>query len=266
MKFGEKPRGNRERFTAKMSVEYSLSQRNITTEHLNVAPVTVVSWFPNVIGTLAQRTGAVQSENWFYGSRYPLYTAVIGGYKVSFAMLPVGAPVTVMMMEEMIACGVKSFMGIGYAGGLQRDTTVGSFIIPTSCIVEEGTSSHYMHSGVAVCPSPHLVEILKESCREQEVQVFSGKHWTTDAPYRELLSKIEAYRQHGVLGVDMETSAMYVLGWHRTVDVCNLLIVSDELFHEWRPAFGTPELNLANDEAVDVILGALETGLPVIMS
>ena len=263
MKFPSKKRGAKERFTPKMSVNYSLKMRNISIEHLDVAPVVIVSWFPIIINTLAEKTGAKQSEHWFYGNRYPLYTTEMDGYKVSFALIPVGAPVTIMMMEELIACGAQTFIGAGYAGSLQRDAPVGSFLIPTSCICEEGTSSHYMHTGVAVCPSPHLVEILKESCREQGVTAFTGKHWTIDAPYRELVNKVEAYRQHGVFGVDMETSAMYVLGWYRTVDVCNILIVSDELFHEWNPAFGTQALDDANDIMVEILMGALETGLPI---
>jgi len=80
---------------------------------------------------------------------------------------------------------------------------------------------------------------------------------TTDAPYRELISKIEAYGRQGVLGVDMETSAMYALGQVRYVDVCNLLVVSDELSHEWRPAFGQTELLQALQRAQRVVLRCL---------
>jgi nucleoside phosphorylase len=56
----------------------------------------------------------------------------------------------------------------------------------------------------------------------------------------------------------METSAMYTLGKVRRVDVCNLLVVSDELLHEWKPAFGTPELDDANTKAQQVILRMIE--------
>ena len=67
------------------------------------------------------------------------------------------------------------------------------------------------------------------------------------------MSKIEAYGRQGVLGVDMETSAMYALGIYRSVSVCNLLVVSDELWHEWRPAFGTVELDDATDLAQRIV-------------
>ena len=50
---------------------------------------------------------------------------------------------------------------------------------------------------------------------------------------------------------------MYALGQTRGVDVCNLLVVSDELWQEWRPAFGQPELREAQQCAERVILRCL---------
>jgi len=75
------------------------------------------------------------------------------------------------------------------------------------------------------------------------------------------VSKIEAYRRRGILGVDMETSAMYTLGRVRGVEVCNLLVVSDELWHDWRPAFGSTELADATQRAERVILRCAAKGL-----
>ena len=56
----------------------------------------------------------------------------------------------------------------------------------------------------------------------------------------------------------METSAMYALGLFRNVRVANLLVVSDEVWHEWRPAFGTEELVRSTRDAQRIIERALE--------
>jgi purine-nucleoside phosphorylase len=37
----------------------------------------------------------------------------------------------------------------------------------------------------------------------------------------------------GILGIDMETSAMYRVAQHRGVSICNILVVSDELWTDW---------------------------------
>ena len=50
---------------------------------------------------------------------------------------------------------------------------------------------------------------------------------------------------------------MYALGQFRNVPVCNLLVVSDELWEDWRPAFRTPELKAATERAQRVILRVL---------
>ena len=52
----------------------------------------------------------------------------------------------------------------------------------------------------------------------------------------------------------METSAMYTLGQVRNVEICNLLVVSDELWNKWDPAFGTNGLREAAERARKIVL------------
>jgi uridine phosphorylase len=180
----------------------------------------------------------------------------------------IGAPATVAAMESLIACGARLFLGLGWAGSLQPNAPVGTFLIPTRCIREEGTSFHYLDADAVVAPDDRLVALLQRAAEEAageddkdedrgDTSVLTGPHWTTDAPYRELKGKIEAYRGRGVLGVDMETSALYALGQFRNVPVCNLLVVSDVVWQEWRPAFRTPQLKAATRRAQRVVLRAL---------
>ena len=250
-----------ERFTPRMFVEWAAKQRGLTVEDFGVTPVVVLTWSPGMALALAKLIDAKIPQHWPYGERFPLYAGQLGGKTVSFAYLPVGAPGTVMMMEEMIACGAQTFIGLGRAGSLRENLLVGSFIIPTSSVSEEGTSSHYLDHKTSVTPNSRLVELIREACKEEGITAETGPVWTTDAPYREFVSKIVAYHHQGVLAVDMETSAMYALGLVREVDVCNLLVVSDELLHEWKPAFRTPELDVANDKARHVILKVLEKNI-----
>jgi uridine phosphorylase len=232
------------------------------------APRVVVSWGPNVIEELAESIGAEPAEHWGWLTRFPLYTGEIAGRRVSFVQVGIGAPTTVTAMESLIACGARTFLGLGWAGSLQPSAPVGTLLIPTECIREEGTSFHYLDADATVGPDEGLVALLQRAAAEvadedeekNATSVLVGSHWTTDAPYRELKGKIEAYRQRGVLGVDMETSAMYALGQFRNVPVCNLLVVSDVVWREWDPAFRTPELKAATRRAQRVVLRALTEG------
>jgi len=108
-------------------------------------------------------------------------------------------------------------------------------------------------------PAQRLVRALEKARVKKGVVAYTGPLWTTDAPYREMVTTIENYRLRDILGVDMETSAMYALGVYRNVEVCNFLVVSDELWRDWRPAFGLPELREALKLAEEVILEAITT-------
>jgi uridine phosphorylase len=248
------------RFTPYMLVSHYAAQEGITVEEIDVAPVVVVSWSPRVIQAFADSVGAQLSPYCPWSRQHLLCTGEVQGQRVSFAQVGIGAPTTVSAMEQMIACGARLFLGLGWAGSLQPHAPVGTLLIPTRCLSEEGTSPHYVGDDVELVPDQALVELLQAAAREEGTEAVPGAHWTTDAPFRELCAKIDAYRQQGILGVDMETSAMYALGRFRNVPVCNLLVVSDEVWRDWRTAFRTPELRAATDGAQRVVLRALGTG------
>ena len=73
-----------------------------------------------------------------------LQTGAVEGRAVSIVRSPIGAPGTISVMEELIECGAKKIIGIGYAGSLQANIPIGSLIIPTHCVSDEGTSRHYL--------------------------------------------------------------------------------------------------------------------------
>ncbi len=250
-----------ELFTARMVIDDFVARKGITVDEIGAAPIVVISWGRRVIHSLAEKIDAQLSEHWPYRDSNPLYFGQVAGKSVSLVQVPVGAPGTVMMMEAMIACGTRIFLGLGWAGSLQAHAPVGTFLIPTACIREEGTSYHYIDEDESLFPDAGLVEMLETAVVTVGAQVLKGPLWTTDAPYRELRSKIATYSKRGVLGVDMETSAMYALGQFRAVRVCNLLVVSDELGQEWHHAFGTPELQEATQKAEGVMLCCLRGDL-----
>lgn len=244
------------RFTPSMYLEHILRERAARglparLEDFGVAPLIVGTWFRSVTELLVKETGAQPATNWPGGTPAApkVYTGETGGTRVSFVTLAMGAPGTVAELEDLVAAGARRIIGLGMAGSLQPEAPVGSVLLPTECIREEGTSAHYLSPTAKVGPEPGLMEELARAAAAGGLAVRRGPHWTTDAPYREFVRKIEQYREAGVLGVDMETSAMYALGRFRGVAVANLLVVSDELWRDWRPAFETDELKKAMRKA-----------------
>jgi len=245
-------------FTPEMFVNQYLSSKKISRESAGISSIVVLSWAAAPIHWFAQKTNAQKIHDWIFSSTYPVYKTRINNNDVTFIQVGMGSPATIASMEEMIACGAKTFIGIGWTGSLRKDIPIGTALLPIESVVEEGTSSHYLKDYSLIKPDKDLAVIIKKSASKVGLEVIPSIQWTTDAPYRELKSKIKMYSEKGVSGVDMETSAMYALGVFRHVSVCNLLVVSDELWGEWRPGFFSHGLKEVFTKAQEAVLTALQ--------
>jgi len=151
----------------------------------------------------------------------------------------VGAPYAVMLLENLIAWGARRIIFLGWCGAISDPVKIGDFILPTAGFIDEGTSIHYG----AVGNSHYQVDFpllakVRQLLTENECDFHEGAVWTTDAIYRETRPKVSAYRQLGVLAVEMEMSALYAVARFRRVDLAGILVVSDELSSpNWRPGF-----------------------------
>lgn len=165
---------------------------------------------------------------WIYRAR-PLYVGNISGNPMGIIWAAPGAPLATHVMEDLIACRGKLFIGVGLLGAIQPSIDVGDYIIPSLAVRDEGTSYHYLPKNVKALPSNEVVQALKDSCEEMKVKYHIGPLWTTDAFYRETKSKIGYFQEKGVVGVDMETSAIFSLGIYRKVKAGCILVASSNL-------------------------------------
>ena len=150
----------------------------------------------------------------------------------------IGAPHAVLILEKLIAMGAETFLALGWCGSISPDVRIGDIVIPVGAVSEEGTSAHYPVEPSKVRPCQEIVDLLLEEIRENEIRYHLGYVWSTDAPYREMASKVLNYRTSGVLAVDMETSALLRVSAYRGVKIGVVLVVSDELFTlKWKPGF-----------------------------
>lgn len=152
----------------------------------------------------------------------------------------VGAPQAIMVLEKLIALGARRVILLGWTGGLNSGLSPGDLILPDEAVSEEGTSRHYSDE-VRSRPSFGLLQELQKALTEEGLSYKQGTVWTTDAPYRETINKVRAFQSQGILGVDMETSALFTVGAFRGIETAAVLIVSDDLSGmTWRHGFREP--------------------------
>lgn len=165
----------------------------------------------------------------------------------------VGSPYAAMLLESLIAWGCRQIFFFGWCGSISPTVRTGDIIIPSEAVIDEGTSRHYLGDNVrSVRPASVLVKAIKKTFDDSEIETHEGPIWTTDGVYRETKKKVLDYQKRGILGVEMELSALLSVGSFRLVDVACILVVSDELSTlTWRPGFKSSEFQKGRTAALE---------------
>jgi uridine phosphorylase len=143
----------------------------------------------------------------------------------------IGAPVTAIFIEQLIALGIKEIVFLGFAGGIQS-VPIGDMIIVSEVLRLEGTSYHYLPANVQNYPSKELTNDLEHFCTLKNISYTKGKICSTDARFRETFDLIEQLRRKEVLAIEMEISAVFAIATFRQVQASAVVIISDELKEE----------------------------------
>ncbi len=154
------------------------------------------------------------------------------------AKLGIGPSTVSTIIEELNALGVKKFISIGTAGGLQKDLKVGDIVVCNKAIRDEGVSYHYLKDSKYAYPSFELTEKLKKNLDKMGLSYKEGISWTIDAPYRETVQELKTYQKEGVLTVEMEAAALAAIAYCRKFDFATAFTISDSLAElVWNPQF-----------------------------
>lgn len=140
-----------------------------------------------------------------------LALAATGG-SVGVVRVPgVGAPVTSLVMEELIELGTETVISVGHVGGVDPGLGIGDTVVVDRALRDEGTSHHYLEPAAYATATPALVDQFESTLTDAGTAYEVGATWTTDAPHRETASEVKRYREEGVLTVDMEAAAVFAI-------------------------------------------------------
>jgi len=172
----------------------------------------------------------------FFGGDCEFYR-VRGNEEMGFIEGTIGAPIGSSALDTAIARGVTEVFILGLCGAVSSDLRIGDLVIPNEAIREEGTSYHYAPSEKAARPNKSAYFRLKEYTENTEHTVHTGKTVSTDAPYRQTINRELGWRESGIIGVDMEMSALFTVAKYRDIPAVGLFVVSDDHdltgVHDW---------------------------------
>jgi uridine phosphorylase len=195
---------------------------------------------------------------WIYSAR-PLYVGDVEGIPVGTIWAAPGAPLAAMVVEDLIACGAKLIIGIGLTAAVSPKIKVGDLIIPSIALRNEGTSRHYLPPRVQTVPDASILKKMEQCSQKLGVRYYVGPLLTSDAPYRETPSKIEYLERNGVLGIDMETSAIFSIAIYRRIMAGCILAASSNLALSRGPGFYAPSLRASVQNAIKVSTKVLKS-------
>lgn len=184
---------------------------------------------------VCENPGYIECDGWLRGA----YLVPYKDSRILVLKVPgFGAPTAVMTLEELIAFGIKKFVNLGAAGGLQKDMNIGDIVVCDRAIRDEGTSFHYLPDEKYAQACPELTENFCAAFESEGIPYSKGTSWTTDAPYRETIEELRRYCAEGIDTVEMEASALFAVGAYREVSVSSIFVISDILSEEdWNQGY-----------------------------
>ena len=150
----------------------------------------------------------------------------------------VGASFAVLVAEQLFASGCRLLLSITSSGRIADLGEPPYTVLIDRALRDEGTSARYLAAGAGpfvAAPQHDLLDRVAQSVLDRLPSgsaFLRGATWTTDAPYRETASAIEAARALGVLAVEMEASALYAFAAARGAAVVCFAQVTNTMGQE----------------------------------
>lgn len=154
-------------------------------------------------------TGRAQPNPYWACYHTRMYNFTHRGIELGVVANAVGASFAVLVAEEMFACGCELLISMTSAGQIVSKGQPPYFVLIEKALRDEGTSYHYQPPASFSAINPRLIDCLEGVFEKSQPPVFAGATWTTDAPFRETEAAISYCRSQGILGVEMEASALY---------------------------------------------------------
>lgn len=167
------------------------------------------------------------------------FTTLTGSYKgvaMSVISVGIGAPSAAIVLEELWELGIKVVVRAGTA--LTLNGNVGDFILANSAIRAEGTSPTYLPVEYPAVADFDLLRAYHQTLKDAGAPFAVGMLVTSDGFYTELFehrvpgraplqraaTRLQEFSAAGVLGADMETSAIYIVGHYLGLKTLSLLV------------------------------------------
>lgn len=138
----------------------------------------------------------------------------------------IGGPSTAIAVEELRQIGIRTLIRIGSCGALQDHLALGDVIIANGAVTDDGTSRTYAPASYPACADPQLTWTLMQQAAQMQMPSVCGLVRSHDSFYTDREAALDAeWSARGILGADMESAPLMVVGALRGLRTASLLNV-----------------------------------------
>ena len=186
------------------------------------------------------------------------FTGTYKGVPVSVQGTGMGIPSISIYVHELIAeYGVKKLFRVGTCGGMHPDVHLRDVLIAQAASTDSSIVRNIFGGSINFAPIADygLLSKAVANTKKLNLQARVGNIISVDRFYDKEIDS-EKLRQYGILAVEMEAAALYLLAAQFHVQALALFTVSDHLFT--REACSTEERQTSFNDMVRI---ALETAI-----
>lgn len=162
---------------------------------------------------------------------YRGFNAQIGGTKVSVFNTRIGSPLASDCTYYLRFTPCNRIIFTGLIGALQTKIRVGDLIVPTACLRGEGATKHFVEETYPASADFSLLRDLSGTLDEvyagSDINIYYGPIFTTDSFASETQEFLEKWQSRNLLGIEMETSAIYTIANLYGMRAAAVHVVSD---------------------------------------
>lgn len=204
--------------SAPVFVDKSQAGRDARQYHIGIAPgevssVALLPGDPFRVPLIAEFLTDVREVA--HNREHRTMTGWYKGRHITATSTGMGCPSTAIAVEELARVGVTSFIRVGSSGGLQAGIQPGDLLVSEGSFRNDGTTDAYLPKGFPAVPDLALTTALARHAERiaaaAGTRSFTGISVSDDAFYAETPEWIGQLNAMGILNVEMEASALYIV-------------------------------------------------------
>lgn len=192
---------------------------------------------------------------------YVMFGGTHRGEAIGVISHGVGSPGAAVCFEELCRGGARRLVRAGTTGGLQPDVVDGDLVIARAAVRDEGLTSKIVPLAYPAVASLEVILSLRAGAMRRGVRMTEGIVLTSDVfyPYPVLGDDLAMWARAGVVAVEMECSALFVVAAMHGVETGAILTVDGNPLAEHTDDMSDydphrPIVDAAVDAMVDIAL------------